>query len=166
MTYKLPIIPELSSKPVYNPLDDVASDGFVDLNQVAKPAAAPTYTGKLWPRFKNWAADFSGALVVVALVVAAIFMALDNHVHNPTVVPTKPAIAVTGNPSTPVSASPVPAKRPTPAKTATQTVATQAINTPVFSDAGIPVSIPAPEPLTPAEQDFANRLANFESKTP
>lgn len=147
MTYKLPIIPELSSR---QPVDDAPS--------------REDWKFPLLARFKNWAAGFSGALVVVALVVAAIFMALDNHVHNPTVVPTKPAIAVTGNPATPASASPVPAKRPTPAKTATQTVATQAINTPAIAE--IKVLIPVPEPLTPAAQDFANRLAIFESKTP
>lgn len=52
-----------------------------------------------------------------------------------------------------------------PAKTATVKIATEAINTPATPVFMPEISPSKPvEPLTPAEQDFSNRLSNFESQ--
>lgn len=137
----LKVIPELSSKPL------VADD-------------SPTreeWQFPLWARFKNWVVGFGAAALLILAALYAFYL-----VQRPAPVEaTKPAIAVISAPS------PAPAKQVS-VKTAIKKKAVQAINTPavaVISPEIIPSGAP-PEPLTPAEQDFANRLAIFESKTP
>ena len=140
---------------IYDPLQDVAGDGFVDLNQVAA-APKPAYTGWLCPTF--WR-DLGIVAAVLAMIIGLLYLAYLRSKPVP-VDTTKPAIAVV----MPRVVVPASVKRSTPIKNATQTVAPNAINTPAIAINDPEIS--PPELLTPAEQDFANRQANFESKTP
>ena len=140
----------------YDPLKDVVSDGFVDLNTATKPAPiASVYTGKLWPTF--WR-DVGIVAMVLAVIIGLLYLAYLRS--KPVVVDaTKPAIADMG----------IPISKPTKqfsVKTATKKKADKAINMPAVAEIIPVIPVPVtPKPLTPAEQDFANRLANFESKS-
>lgn len=104
--------------------------------------------------FINWLIGFvSAALLILAGLYGAYMVMRPAAVED-----TKPAIADMGIPAS------KPSKHSSPT-TAIKNKADQVINTPAVAEI-IPV-IPAPvtpKSLTPAEQDFANRLSTFESK--
>lgn len=127
-----------------------------DLN-AAVAASSPSreeWKFPLWARFKSWVIGFGGAALLIVGCLYAFYLYQRPDV---TYVETKPVIADMGIPIS------QPAKQLS-VKTATKNKAEKAINTPArveISPEIIPSAAP-PEPLTPAEQDFANRLANFE----
>ena len=112
----------------------------------------------LLARFKSWMLGFGAAGLLIVGCLYAFYLYQRPDV---TYVETKPAIADMGIPIS------KPAKQLS-VKTATKKKAAQPINTPARFEFSPEISQSAApvEPLTPAEQDFANRLANFESKTP
>lgn len=116
----------------------------------------------------NWALGFG----LAALLIVAALYAFYLYQRPAAVDDVKPAVAVV-TPSAPV-VMPTPAKRfpakPVPKpepKNATDSIANYTINTPAKGDIKTKMKAEIePETLTPAEQDFANRLANFERKLP
>lgn len=106
---------------------------------------------------KNWLIGMACAALVVMGGLYAFYL----YQRPAPVDATKPAIADMGIPISPAAAKPA-------TKTAIKKKAPQAINTPAIAinSPEITPSAAPPEPLTPAEQDFANRLAIFEGKTP
>ena len=111
----------------------------------------------LLAQFKNWLLGFGAAALLILVVLYGAYL----YMRPVPVVDTKPAIAVAGNPATP------PVKQIS-AKAATKKQVEQPINTPAIAEF-IPVITPSATPaelLTPAQQDFENRRAIFEGKTP
>lgn len=112
--------------------------------------AAPYFT-----TFRNWAIGFLGAVLLIALALYGLYQ----YRKPEPVVMTPPAISVSTTPECRCGASP---------KRATNKIATKPDITPDLPSSMTPVSVPKPKPkpkpLTPAEQDFANRLSTFESK--
>jgi hypothetical protein len=140
-----------------------------DLNALAGPSRED-WRFPLVSRFKSRFRDWMIAFCAAALLITAALYGLYLYKGPAPVVDTKPAVAVGAvTPSAP-TILPTPTKRFTPKpapKIAINIIADKAINT---SDIGEKLTTMTPpvitRPLTPAEQDFANRLALFESKIP
>lgn len=153
----------------YDPHKDPAADGFVDLSKQAWKAgasgldaanAAPLAPDAARSRVKKW---FWQAILLALFIVGWLIYS-KYQAHRATVAEiTKPAVVA---PAAETPAKPgifKPKAKPKPPETTIKNVATEAINTTAISEF-IPVNLVpvAPEPLTPAEQDFANRLAIFD----
>lgn len=122
------------------------------------PSREDWQAGDLWVKFKQFAIGGAWALAFVVVVVAFIwYMTHDTKPINvgerisPVVVSPSP---VAENPVTPQKS----------VKIATNKIAVKAINTPATPSFVAAKAPKKPEPPTPAEQDFANRLATLESK--
>lgn len=130
-----------------------------DLNQANSPSREE-WRFPLLARFKNWVIGFGAAAV---LILAALYGAY-LYMRPVPVEATKPAIAVGATVPAPANSIIFQTRMGSwsvPAKNTPKKIATQASNTPAKVE-----FVPEIEPLTPAEQDFANRLANFERKIP
>lgn len=112
---------------------------------------------------KNWVLGFGGAVLLILVVLYGFYLWQRPKPAQP-VDDVKPAIAVSAAPA--VIVLPTPTKRSAPPKNATVNRANYAINTPAGAKFKAEIVPKTVEPLTPAEQDFKTRLANFESKIP
>ena len=155
----------------YNPLKDPTADGFTFVGVAVDPAIeqalAPSkedWKEPLWAKFKNWVIGFSKAVCVVALGVAVGYGILafgkDYLAHQKTI----EAIQNPPSGSPEIGASPSVKAVPKRQKSATENIATKAINTPAKpSFEG--VKTPAKKPVIDDSftSQFDQDLSKFEA---